>query len=72
MLADPPPPEHDVHLRVQLGGLLLDYRATSTAARNFLADWKRTHCETIEIIIDSTEDRQQLPRLPCERLFLYP
>lgn len=71
-MPEPDPPDTDVHLRIPLGDLLLDYRTTATAAHNFITDWRRTHCEIIEIITDTPESRRHLPRLPCETLFLHP
>ncbi|MGW5105921.1 hypothetical protein [Nocardia sp. NPDC004123] len=61
-----------MHLRVRLGGLIFDYRATVSAARNFIQDWRQTHFETIELVLDTIEQCRKLPRLPCERLFLDP
>ena len=62
-------PARDVHLRIWLGGIAFDYRATATAARNFIRDWQRRHWYAIELILDSHEGFMLLPRLPNERLF---
>jgi hypothetical protein len=62
----------DVHVRVWLGGLAVDYRATVAAALNFIRDGQRKRWCAIEFIAHPTSDCPALPRLPCERLFLGP
>ncbi|MEV5837724.1 hypothetical protein [Nocardia sp. NPDC052112] len=49
-----------------LGGEVFDYRATATAARNFIRDWQQKHSEKIELLADNLDG---LRRMPCERLF---
>lgn len=66
-----PAPQEDVHLRLCLGEVRLDYRVQWRAARNFIRDWRARNRATIEIIVDCAEECHLLPRLPCERLFLY-
>ncbi len=65
------PPEGDVHLRIWLSDVVLDYVATSDAVVNLLDDWRRRGWFTIEVIRDPLENCR-LPRLPCECLFLGP
>ncbi|MFI1459414.1 hypothetical protein [Nocardia carnea] len=58
----------DVHLTVLLHGLRLEYRAHPTAAQLFLQEWTAHHGNhTAEVLGASPAD---LPRLPCERLYL--
>ena len=66
------PPEGDLHLRIWVSGVVFDYAVTAAAVRNLIHDWGRKHWYTIELIRESIEDCQLLPRLPCERLFLGP
>ncbi|WP_330252746.1 hypothetical protein OG874_42995 [Nocardia sp. NBC_00565] len=66
------PPEGDLHLRIWVSGVVFDYAAAAAAVRNLIHDWRRKHWYTIELIRESIEDCQLLPRLPCERLFLGP
>lgn len=61
--------ESDVHLRIWLSGIPLDYRAASEVAYHFISEWRRNRCETIELVLRSVGDLRLLPRLPCERLF---
>jgi hypothetical protein len=49
-------------------GLRLDYRANRTAAHGFLRDWIAYHGTHTATIL--SEDPADLPRLPCERLYL--
>lgn len=67
-----PPGEGDVHLRIWLADVVLDYVATATAVGNLIHDWRRNPWWTIELISDFFEDCRLIPRLPCERLFLGP
>ncbi|MGA4792456.1 hypothetical protein [Nocardia sp. AB354] len=64
-----PPPNGDMHLRIWLGGLALDFRATRAAALVFFREWSEKRCEAIELITKSLRDISRLPRLPCEELF---
>ncbi|WP_405146689.1 hypothetical protein OG308_24040 [Nocardia salmonicida] len=66
------PSGRDVHLRIWLGGLAVDYRATLVAALNFMRDGQRNRWCAIEFISHPTSGCPALPRLPCERLFLGP
>ncbi|MEV0106242.1 hypothetical protein AB0H42_07855 [Nocardia sp. NPDC050799] len=58
----------DVHLTVFLHGLRLDYRAHPTAAERFLEEWTAHHGIHTAAVL--REDPADLPRLPCERLYL--
>lgn len=58
----------DVHLTVFLHGLRLAYRARPAAARLFLQEWTAHHGSHSAAILPENPD--QLPRLPCERLYL--
>jgi hypothetical protein len=58
----------DVHLTVFLHGLRLDYRAHPTAAKRFIQEWTAHHGAHMVAIL--TGDPADLPRLPCERLYL--
>ncbi|WP_084487139.1 hypothetical protein [Nocardia sienata] len=58
----------DVHLTVFLDGLRLDYRAHPTAAERFLQEWTAHHGAHTAAVL--CEDPADLPRLPCERLYL--
>ncbi|MBF6341200.1 hypothetical protein IU450_35765 [Nocardia abscessus] len=66
------PPEGEVHVRIRLAGVVFDYTATTTAVRNLIHDWRRTHWCTIEFTRGNVEDCRPLTRLPRERLFLGP
>jgi hypothetical protein len=66
------PLEGDLHLRIWLAGMGLDYIATAEAVRNLVHDWERKCWCTIELMQEAIEDCRLLPRLPCERLFLGP
>ncbi len=58
----------DVHLTVFLQGFRLDYRAHPTAAEHFLQEWTGYHgTHTAAVLRENPAD---LPRLPCERLYL--
>jgi hypothetical protein len=65
-------PGPDVHVRIWLDGMGLDYLATAAAVRNLIDDWKRKYWCTVELVPGPIEDGRMLPRLPCERLFLGP
>ncbi len=65
------PPEGDVHLRIWLSDVVLDYVAASNAVSNLIHDWTRRHWFTIELILNAIENCRP-PRLPCECLFLGP
>lgn len=65
-------PGHDVHLRIWLGGVAFDYRATAIAAWSLMCDSQRRRWYGIELIRDSADTALLLPRLPNERLFLEP
>ncbi|WP_039825935.1 hypothetical protein [Nocardia testacea] len=58
----------DVHLMVFLDGLRLDYRAHPSAAECFLQEWAAHHGNHTASVL--CEDPADLPRLPCERLYL--
>lgn len=66
------PADGDVHLRIWLGSIAFDYRATVTAAYQLMRDWKRRRWCTIEFIAHTIEGRLPEARLPNERLFLGP
>ncbi|MFF0492407.1 hypothetical protein ACFYTQ_25555 [Nocardia sp. NPDC004068] len=59
-----------MHLRIWLNGIAFDYLAAATAANNLIRDWRRRPWYTIELLLDTPEDRHSLPRLPNERLFI--
>lgn len=62
----------DVHLRIWLGGLAFDYRATVEAAYNFIHDCRRRRWCAIEVILRSGENGLPKNRLPNESLFVGP
>lgn len=64
------PGHGDVHLRIWLGGMIFDYRATAIAVYNLINDWHRRHWCTIELILHTIEECPPKDRLPNERLFL--
>jgi hypothetical protein len=64
----PRPGEPDVHLRVQLDGLSLDFAACHTAALRFVQEWRALRPSADLTVISG--DALGLPRLPCERLYL--
>lgn len=64
------PHQGDVHVRVWLAGVPLDFTATAAAARNFIRECSHRSWCTIELVRSTVEHRSLLPRLPCERLFL--
>ncbi|MFE9327588.1 hypothetical protein ACIHDR_38505 [Nocardia sp. NPDC052278] len=61
--------DDDVQIRIWLGGMALDFRATRSAALAFCADWAYKRSEEIEVVTESSCDLGTLPRLPCEQLF---
>ncbi|WP_040793494.1 hypothetical protein [Nocardia paucivorans] len=66
-----PPPSRsddpDVHLSVFLYDTRLDYAARRSAAHLFLVEWNtRQACLAITL----PDPPANLPRLPCERLYL--
>ncbi|MFI5781225.1 hypothetical protein [Nocardia sp. NPDC051570] len=72
-MADPAAEDpEDVHLRVRLGGTVVDYRANAVAAWHFIHDWSEKRCEPIEVIDEASDALEGLPRLPCESLFIGP
>lgn len=64
------PADPDVHLTVFLHGLRLDYRAHPTAAHLFLREWTTHHGDHTAGLLPGHP--RNLPRLPCERLYLEP
>ncbi|WP_157120081.1 hypothetical protein [Nocardia fusca] len=60
--------EADVHLTVFLHGLRLDYRVHPTAAERFLQEWTAHHGAHTAAVLRA--EPANLPRLPCERLYL--
>ncbi|WP_329409598.1 hypothetical protein OG563_44395 [Nocardia vinacea] len=64
----PHPDEPDIHVRVFLHGVRLDYAACLTAALIFTREHQRRH-HADAVTID-LGDTSRYPRLPCERLFL--
>ncbi|MGW5515651.1 hypothetical protein [Nocardia spumae] len=62
----------DVHLRIWLGGIAFDYRATVAAAEQLLRDWQRKRWCAIEFMFRTVEEQLPERRLPNERLFLGP
>ncbi|MFI5777615.1 hypothetical protein [Nocardia sp. NPDC051570] len=49
--------------------MAFDYAAAPSVARAFIREFRRSHCDLVETIVDIAEDMELLPRLPCERLF---
>ncbi len=69
MSADPTHPSGaDVHLIVFLHGLRLEYRAHPTAAHLFFQEWSAHHGTHTAAVLHGCP--WNLPRLPCERLYL--
>ncbi|MFG3617835.1 hypothetical protein ACW9HR_05140 [Nocardia gipuzkoensis] len=69
-MTTPRPEEPDVHLRVLLDGVSLDFAACHTAAMRFIREWRAVRpAADLTVIPGSTI---ALPRLPCERLYLEP
>ncbi|WP_063007198.1 hypothetical protein [Nocardia kruczakiae] len=67
--ADPQSLDSDVQLRIWLGGMAFDFRATRAAAHTFFTEWGQRRREAIELVVETLCDPCLLPRLPCERLF---
>ncbi|OQS12822.1 hypothetical protein B0T36_22945 [Nocardia donostiensis] len=65
----PRPDEPDVHLSVFLHGARFDYVACRTAAEHFTREWNTTQPDTATILPGIPHG---IPRLPNERLYLYP
>ncbi|MEU2256856.1 hypothetical protein [Nocardia xishanensis] len=63
------PPVGDVHLRIWLADVAVDYTASVSAVFGLIRDWRQKQWCTFELIQHAIEDRR-LPRLPYERLFL--
>ncbi|MGY4103924.1 hypothetical protein ACW2Q0_30860 [Nocardia sp. R16R-3T] len=67
-MTTPRPHDPDVHLRVVLDGVGLDFAACRTAAMQFIKEWRRARpADYIAVIPGSATG---LVRLPGERLFL--
>jgi hypothetical protein len=64
--------EGDVQLRIWLGGMVLDFRASHEAAITFCSEWEQKRREAIELVISPLCDVGRLPPLPCEQLFRDP
>ncbi len=60
----------DVHVTVFLHGLRLEYRAHPTAAHFFFQEWTAHHGTHTAAVLPGRPGN--LPRLPCERLYLAP
>ncbi|BDU02491.1 hypothetical protein IFM12276_55190 [Nocardia sputorum] len=69
-MTTPRPEEPDVHLRVLLCGLSLDFAACHTAAMRFIREWCAVRAAADLVVVPG--DAAGLPRLPCERLYLPP
>ncbi|WP_040775988.1 hypothetical protein [Nocardia pneumoniae] len=63
----PRPEEDDVHLSPNVR---VDFAACTTAASRFMQDWRSYHHPDAATVIPG--DSAELPRLPCERLYLEP
>ncbi|MFE2995749.1 hypothetical protein ACFXG4_12130 [Nocardia sp. NPDC059246] len=66
------PPEGDVHVRIWLADVVLDYASAAMAVPNLIHDWRKKRWCTIELMRDTIDNCRLLPRLPYERLFLGP
>ncbi|WP_280294588.1 hypothetical protein [Nocardia abscessus] len=67
-MSSPLPYEPDVHLMVRMRGYQLHYAACLTAALVFLQDNGIRHgTDAVSVASGGTD---QLPRLPCERLYV--
>jgi hypothetical protein len=60
----------DVHLRINLRGLILNYAARASAAYHFIEDQK-SH-RYVDSVLVMPGDGSGLPRLPNEELYLGP
>ncbi|WP_157170723.1 hypothetical protein [Nocardia araoensis] len=67
-LTSPLPDEPDVHLIVRIRGHQLHYAACLTAALVFLQDESIHRCADAVALASGATD--QLPRMPCERLYV--
>jgi len=67
--AAPQPLHSDVQLRIWLGDMAFDFRATRAAALTFFTEWRQKRREAIEMVTKPLCDVSLLPRLPCEQLF---
>ncbi len=66
--ASPRPEEPDIHLRIFLHGVRMDFVACLTAAFQFAQDWRIHHGpDAVTVVPGSTAG---LRRLPNERLYL--
>ncbi|MFI9533021.1 hypothetical protein ACIG56_07240 [Nocardia fusca] len=62
------PGEPDLCLSIFLHGIRLEYVACRLAALLFMAEWRHRHAVgSVAVIPASAAD---LPRLPCERLYV--
>jgi hypothetical protein len=66
----PRPNEPDVHLRVLLDGMSLDFAACHAAAMRFVQEWRAVRAASDLLVVPG--GAAELPRLPCERLYLEP
>ncbi|MFE3441762.1 hypothetical protein ACFXNW_01880 [Nocardia sp. NPDC059180] len=66
----PRPFEPDVQLSVFLHGQRFDYAACLSAATVFIQEWQARHHPGAVAIIAECEP--EIPRLPCESLYLGP
>ncbi|UGT70033.1 hypothetical protein LTT66_07635 [Nocardia gipuzkoensis] len=69
-MTTPRPEEPDVHLRVLLDGMSLDFAACHTAAMRFILEWRAVRAAADVTVVPG--GALGLPRLPCERLYLEP
>ncbi|WP_157124102.1 hypothetical protein [Nocardia pseudovaccinii] len=65
-----PSGEPDVHLRINLRGVILDFIARASAAEQFIEDHKTHHYVDAVSVIPG--DGRGLPRLPNEELYAGP
>ncbi|WP_406229331.1 hypothetical protein [Nocardia sp. NBC_01009] len=62
--------EPDVHLRIDLQGVILHYAAHPEAAYRLIEDQRIHHyIDSVSVV---PGDGSGLPRLPCEQLYLAP
>ncbi|MFE9322215.1 hypothetical protein ACIHDR_33490 [Nocardia sp. NPDC052278] len=62
--------EPDVHLRINLRGVILDFIARASAAEQFIEDHKTHHYVDAVSVVPG--DARGLPRLPNEELYVGP
>ncbi|GGN97896.1 hypothetical protein GCM10011610_64390 [Nocardia rhizosphaerihabitans] len=67
----PRPAEADTHLRVIMGGLVVDLCGCRTAVRNFLHDWL-SHPHPSITASEISDGFLPNRRMPCETLWLDP